>query len=436
MKIPALIKRNVALFSASQSFTGAGMQFSYGFGPLMVVALTQSPALAGLSVGLVGVSRFLVAYPIGRITDKHGRKTGIYLGLALALAGSLALGTAMLISSIALFIIGMLTFGMGMNGAQQMRVGVTDMFPARMRAEALGYLALGSLFSLAISPLLVQLADVIAQRTGAEPLGMPWFFLPVLILTGAVLVAFVRPDPKEIGMNLQAYWPELPPNKNPEPEKQDSFSARQLLADPSIRLAILSNCAGTGNMSIVMVLTSLVLHDHGHSLFAIAVSHTFHSAGMFAFTIPLGATGGSFRALADHVSRCFRLADRSRAGRACAAYGDGHARYFPRRPWLGCGQCRLNGLYCRPGAYIDAWTRHRSFRFLRRRSDDFLGSGDRAPHHIRRPACRRADGCSSGRHSLRAARHQRTIAGKQGLKFWAIRLKLPLKQIRGGKHDG
>ncbi|MEY3551726.1 MAG: hypothetical protein RL735_74 [Pseudomonadota bacterium] len=294
MKIPALIKRNVALFSASQSFTGAGMQFSYGFGPLMVVALTQSPALAGLSVGLVGVSRFLVAYPIGRITDKHGRKTGIYLGLALALAGSLALGTAMLISSIALFIIGMLTFGMGMNGAQQMRVGVTDMFPARMRAEALGYLALGSLFSLAISPLLVQLADVIAQRTGAEPLGMPWFFLPVLILTGAVLVAFVRPDPKEIGMNLQAYWPELPPNKNPEPEKQDSFSARQLLADPSIRLAILSNCAGTGNMSIVMVLTSLVLHDHGHSLFAIAVSHTFHSAGMFAFTIPLGRLADRF----------------------------------------------------------------------------------------------------------------------------------------------
>ena len=173
MKIPALIKRNVALFSASQSFTGAGMQFSYGFGPLMVVALTQSPALAGLSVGLVGVSRFLVAYPIGRITDKHGRKTGIYLGLALALAGSLALGTAMLISSIALFIIGMLTFGMGMNAAQQMRVRVTDMFPARMRAQALGYLALGSLFSLAISPLLVQFAIVIAQPPAADPLGMP-----------------------------------------------------------------------------------------------------------------------------------------------------------------------------------------------------------------------------------------------------------------------
>ena len=97
MKIPALIKRNVALFSLSQSFTGAGMQFSYGFGPLMVVALTDSPALAGLSVGLVGVSRFLVAYPMGKITDAYGRKPGIYLGLSLALAGSLTLGVSMLI---------------------------------------------------------------------------------------------------------------------------------------------------------------------------------------------------------------------------------------------------------------------------------------------------------------------------------------------------
>jgi MFS family permease len=44
------------------------------------------------------------------------------------------------------------------------------------------------------------------------------------------------------------------------------------------------------------VLTSLVLAHHGHSLTAIALSHMFHSAGMFAFTIPLGW-------LADRLNR-------------------------------------------------------------------------------------------------------------------------------------
>jgi MFS family permease len=57
-----------------------------------------------------------------------------------------------------------------------------------------------------------------------------------------------------------------------------------------------SNCAAQANMSIVMVLTSLVLAHHGHSLSAIAFSHMFHTAGMFAFTIPIGR-------LADRLGR-------------------------------------------------------------------------------------------------------------------------------------
>jgi MFS family permease len=295
-KIPALIKRNVALFSISQSFTGAGMQFSYGFGPLMVVALTGSAGLAGLSVALIGISRFIVAYPMGKITDAYGRKPGIFFGLCLALVGALTLGAAMVVQSIWVFVVGLLAFGMGMNGAQQMRVGATDMFPPSMRGQALGYVALGSLGGLLLSPTLVFVAEPVARQTGLDPLGLPWFFLPILIVTGMIIITFVRPDPKVIGMNLGAYWPDY---KTPEKRttiKPEDFSAMTLLRNPSTRLAIISNCAANGNMSIVMVLTSLVLAHHGHSLQAIAISHTFHSVGMFAFTIPLGK-------LADRIGR-------------------------------------------------------------------------------------------------------------------------------------
>lgn len=296
MKVPSLIKRNVALFSLSQSFTGAGMQFSYGFGPLMVMALTGSASLAGLSVGLVGLSRFLVAYPMGKVTDTYGRKPGIFLGLALALVGCIVLGFSMILMSPLMFVVGLLAFGMGMNGSQQMRVGVTDMFPPQMRARSLGYLALGSLFGLLVSPSMVSLASWMGERIGQDPLGLPWFFLPVLIVFGMVVVSFVKPDPKEIGMNLEKYWPDYKPveRKQTVMAADGKFSAWELMKNPSMRLAILSNCAGTGNMSIVMVLTSLVLHHHGHSLTAIAISHTFHSAGMFAFTIPLGRLADRF----------------------------------------------------------------------------------------------------------------------------------------------
>jgi len=288
VRIPALIKRNTALFALSQSFTGAGMQFAYGLGPLMVIGLTGSASLAGLSVSLIGFSRFLVSYPVGKITDTYGRKPGILLGLALALVGSLVLGISLSFQSIVVFVIGMLIFGMGMNAAQQLRVAATDMFLPHMRARALGYIAMGSLVGLVISPLVVTGSEVFARRVGMDPLSLPWLILPLLILTGMAMIAFIHPDPKEIGQNLQRYYPDYtPPPRLPEAYRS-AFRVSTLLRHAPTRLAIVANCAGQGNMSIVMVLTSLVLAHHGHGIGAIAFSHMFHSAGMFAFTIPLG----------------------------------------------------------------------------------------------------------------------------------------------------
>jgi MFS family permease len=286
--IPALIKRNTILFALSQSFTGAGMQFAYGLGPLMVIALTGSASLAGLSVGAIGLSRFLVAYPVGKITDTYGRKPGILLGLALAMAGALIVGQSMWLQSGVVLVGGMLVFGMGMNAAQQLRVAATDMFPPHLRAQALGYVALGALAGLMISPIAIATSEMVAQRLGQDPLALPWLMLPGLLVPSMILVLFVRPDPKEIGMNLDRYYPGHAPVRQRKAGERAPFRPTSLLRHPPTRLAILSNCAAQGNMSIIMVLTSLVLAHHGHSLTAIAMSHVFHTAGMFGFTIPLG----------------------------------------------------------------------------------------------------------------------------------------------------
>src|SRR5262245_4668037 len=193
-RVPPLIKRNTALVALSQSFSGAGMPLAYGIGPLMVVAVTGSASLAGLSVGLFGLSRFLVSYPVGKVTDAYGRKPGIQLGLAIALAGALVVAWSVSLKSIVVLTVGLLIFGMGMAAAQQLRVAVADMFPPSRRAEALGYLALGSVVGLAISPVLVATAERFAPGLGQDPLTLPWLMLPVLIVGGMVLVTFIHPD--------------------------------------------------------------------------------------------------------------------------------------------------------------------------------------------------------------------------------------------------
>lgn len=287
-RVPSAIKRNMTLFALSQTFTGAGMQFTYGFGPLMVLALTGSPDLVGISVGLVGLSRFLVSYPVGKITDAYGRKPGILMGLSLALIGAVVVGQSMSHHSFALFVTGILIFGMGMNASQQLRVAATDMFPPSHRATALGYLALGSLFGLVVSPIVISFSQTVSARLGEDPIGLAWYLLPVLILPGMLMIVFVRPDPKTIGQNLHQYYPghvAAPRRAAAEPTR---FDVLHLLRHPVIRLAIVSNGAAQGNMSVVMVLTSLVLTQCGTSLTGIAVAGACHSMGMFAFTIPLG----------------------------------------------------------------------------------------------------------------------------------------------------
>jgi MFS family permease len=286
--IPPLIKRNTILFALSQSFVGAGTQLAYGIGPLMVIAVTGSASLAGLTVGLFGVSRFLVAYPAGKITDHYGRKPGILFGQALAMIGTFATGLAMLAGSAIGLTLGMIVFTAGISAGQQLRVAATDMYPPRQRGMALGFVQTGSLVGILLSPGVMALADWVGHRTGHDPIALPWLMLPALIFGGMILVFFVHPDPKEIGMNLERYYPGYVAPPKLAAAEAAPFNSWDLVRNPTTRLAILCNCAGQGNMAIVMVLTSLVLSHHGYGLTAIALSHSFHAAGMFAFTIPLG----------------------------------------------------------------------------------------------------------------------------------------------------
>jgi MFS family permease len=171
------------------------------------------------------------------------------------------------------------------------------MYPPRLRALALGFVAAGAMLGLLIAPVLMWLSEIIAKPYGLEPIALPWLMMPSLLLAGMVLVTFVKPDPREIGMNLERYYPDyVPPPKRSLADKPEEFSIGMLLRHTPTRLAIISNCAGQGNMAIVMVLTSLVLAHHGHTLTAIALSHMFHGLGMFGFTVPIGR-------LADRIGR-------------------------------------------------------------------------------------------------------------------------------------
>ena len=295
-RTPAFITRNTRLLALSQMFFGTGTQFVFTLGPLMVVALTGSPTLAGVTVAMHGFSRFVAAYPFGRVTDRYGRKPGLLLGLGIALVGTVLIGFAMNAGSFAGFLASLLVFGVGMNGVQQLRLAAAEMYPPHRRAVIIGYVLTGSLVGVVVSPAMVSLAGTLAPALGMDPLAVPWLLVPALILPGMAMITQVRPDPKEIAAHLERYYPGYVPSQVEAAPTRTGFGLGDYLAHPQRRLAAVAMFSAQGSMQVAMVTAPLALTHHGAALPAVALAMAIHAAGMFGPSVPMGR-------LADRIGR-------------------------------------------------------------------------------------------------------------------------------------
>jgi MFS family permease len=285
---PGIVKWNTLLLAASQAFVGVGNQMVPTLGAIVVARLLGSAHLAGMATSVLGVSRFLVSYPIGRVADVHGRRVAIVLGLLLGLAGAVCTGLSVLFGSFTLFLASIRIFGAGISAGYQLRVAAADMYPPSQRAQGLGYVLTGSLVGALGGPVLITAAHAWSGTLGLDPLALTWLLVPTVIVPGMGLVLAVHPDPKEIAAHLERYYPDYRP---PRTHSTDATAAKGVLAflrDPHLQVAFAASFAAQGNMSLIMAFTSLALEHHGHSLPAISVAVTIHVIGMFGFSLPLG----------------------------------------------------------------------------------------------------------------------------------------------------
>ena len=285
------------VFALTQALNGAGMQMLVALGALTVVHLMGSVVFAGIAVTILQGSRLVVSYPLGKLADSFGRRPALLVGLGLSLLGAPLLAISVLWHSFPLFIISTLIFGMGIGASQQLRVGVSDMYPPDRRGQALGYLLTGSLAGALVGPLIITGTDSVAAGLHVSNLALPWMVLPAIILISMALVLRTRPDPKQIGAALEMYWPgykkTVPPAAaGPAPE----LGLRGFLASRPMLIAVACFAPAQGVMSMLMAGTPLVLNHHGHALPAISLAVTVHVFGMYGLSIPLGR-------LADRLGR-------------------------------------------------------------------------------------------------------------------------------------
>jgi MFS family permease len=284
------------LLAASQAFVGVGNQMVPTLGAIIVARLLGSAHLAGLATSVLGVSRFVVSYPTGRIADVYGRRVAVVCGLLLGLAGAVGTGLSVIWGSFTMFLLSILVFGSGVGAGYQLRVAAADMYPPNQRAQALGFVLTGSLLGALGGPLLITTAQNWSGSLGLDPLALTWILVPAVILPGIGFVLAVHPDPSQIAADLGSYHPGYKPQRGQTLDGVAPTGVLTLLGDPRLQVAFAASFAAQGNMAMIMAFTSLALEHHGHPLPVISVAVTIHVIGMFGFSLPLGWVADRARA--------------------------------------------------------------------------------------------------------------------------------------------
>ena len=286
--LPAVVKRNTILLAATQAVVGIGTQMVPALGAIIVMQLVGTATLAGLSTSIQSLSRLLIAYPIGWIADTLGRRVALLIGQSLCLLGTVCVGVSVFGMSLPLFTLGILIFGLGMGAGQQLRLAAADLYPPARRAEGLGLVLTGSLAGALGGPVLMSIAQRVAGSLGLDPLGLVWFFVPVVVLPGMALVLLIRPDPREIATNLRRYYPDLVLETGRPADAPTGVGFRAWVGHYPLLVAFMAGFGAQGVMMLMMVMTSLALSHHGHDLPMISLSVAIHTIGMFGFSLPIG----------------------------------------------------------------------------------------------------------------------------------------------------
>jgi MFS family permease len=293
--VPAAIRRNAWLLTIAEAFVGTSQQMVPTLSSIIISSLLGSASLAGAGSSLMGLSRVVVSYPSGALADRWGRKPVLMLGLLISLMGAAAIGLVVPLGSAPLFFAALTLFALGSAGSeQQRRLSAADLFPPSRRAQGLGYVLTGSLVGAFIGPVLITASQVLAEQRDWDALAVPWLLVACLIVPSFMLIARMRPDPREIALHLEDFYPGYRAAPRRAGTLHANPSLRSLLRSYPQLVALVSMFVLYGNMSMLMSMTPLTMAHHGMSLSAISLTVAIHVGGMYGLSAPLGRVADRF----------------------------------------------------------------------------------------------------------------------------------------------
>jgi MFS family permease len=281
----ATVRRSTVRLAFGQAVVSATIPLGATFGTVEARHLSHHVALAGSVVAaqmLAGAAALLVA---GRVSDRHGRRPALAAGFVLLAAGAGVIGAAVALGSYTLLIAGSILFGFGAQPALMGRAAAADLYPAALRARGVGLVASAGVFGAISGPVLASGAVALGPLVGAGSHAPPWLAAIPTCLVAAAVIWSIRPDPKAVAADLEAWWPGM---ADPPTDHLPARSRRQLLRLRPARRALLAAVAAQATMLAVMSVTAAELDRRGADDVVISLLMSAHFIGMFAFAAPIG----------------------------------------------------------------------------------------------------------------------------------------------------
>jgi len=315
---PGAARRITAVLFVAQSLGSAALIANATVNPIIGATLSGQDALAGLPGTLLLIGAAGTAYPSGRLMERVGRRWGLALGFAVGSAGMLAGGVAVVLHSFAGFLFGLLLIGAARGAVDQSRYAAADAQLPERRARAISTVVFAGTIGAIAGPALVAPSANLLGAFGTDPLAAPmWSGALMFALAGALLLLFLRPDPRDIARALASEQPAA--GRVTEPARP----LRVILRLPAAWLAFTAMLVGQTVMGLLMTVTALHMHHHSHGLGAVSLVIMAHTVGMFGFSILNGA-------LTDRFGRDAAIG----AGALLLVAGSLIAPTSPATPWL------------------------------------------------------------------------------------------------------
>ncbi len=271
----------VTLFVAASLFNAAQIA-SLTMMPLTAIALTGSETQSGLPGTIVLLGRALIAYPIGWLMDKLGRRLGISFGFALSVLGMVICVWAIGQSSFVFFCLGALMNGMGRGTGEQSRYAAADISLPENTASAVGWIVFAGTIGSIVGPWLMPLSESWATQRGLQGLMGPFIVTGFLSALSCIIIFLLLfPDPKHISQRLATARSTVTNNSTMRTQ-------RQIFADPTVRLAVLTLTICQLVMTLIMFVNPLHMKHLNYELTDIALVTMAHTLGMFSLS---GLTG-------------------------------------------------------------------------------------------------------------------------------------------------